>query len=408
MIGILVAVVQDIRVQKTDGTYAIKLRFTVDRKRYYIPLNVFLTPEDWEKTQSTSPRGKFRDYKYQFIEVQQSAEKIVQDMQVFSLEQVKRLLFNRGQNSDLISLISRYQEELRAEGRINTAKTFDSCKESFKKFGTNGKQKSIPLETVTPDWLNKYEKWMLREGKSVTTIGIYLRNLRTIYNIAIEDNLVPKSIYPFGKRKYQIPASENVKKALNLAQIKSIVEYEPVSESEARARDLWVFSYLCNGMNVKDMAHLRYSDIDGDRISFFRAKTKGSTKQQLKPVVVYLMPMSKEIIQRWGQPRLNKNSLVFDLIDLDTDLEKQAARIRQAAKTINKYMERIGEKLEIPVKITTYTARHSYATVLKRSGASLEMISESLGHKDLKTTENYLDSFEDDVKRDFQQRLIRF
>ena len=82
------------------------------------------------------------------------------------------------------------------------------------------------------------------------------------------------------------------------------------------------------------------------------------------------------------------------------------AKIKQATKTINKYCKRIGEELEIETKITTYTARHSFATVLKRAGAPIEFISESLGHKDLKTTENYLDSFENETRQVYQRKLL--
>ena len=71
-------------------------------------------------------------------------------------------------------------------------------------------------------------------------------------------------------------------------------------------------------------------------------------------------------------------------------------------------MKNIGNDLGINIKLTTYSARHSFATALKRSGAPTEFISESLGHKDLKTTENYLDSFEDDMKESYQRQLLNF
>ncbi|MCD4737485.1 MAG: tyrosine-type recombinase/integrase [Bacteroidales bacterium] len=86
--------------------------------------------------------------------------------------------------------------------------------------------------------------------------------------------------------------------------------------------------------------------------------------------------------------------------------EQQYARIRQRVKDINKYVDRIAKGVGITKKVTMYTARHSFSTILKRSGASIEYISESLGHSNIKTTENYLDSFEDEVKREYANRLI--
>ena len=98
---------------------------------------------------------------------------------------------------------------------------------------------------------------MLQHGNSITTIGIYLRALRAIYNNAIVEVEVNAELYPFGKRRYQIPSGRNLKNALTLAEIDKIFSYEPATEYEGRARDLWVFSHLCNGINVKDIALLK-------------------------------------------------------------------------------------------------------------------------------------------------------
>ena len=87
------------------------------------------------------------------------------------------------------------------------------------------------------------------------------------------------------------------------------------------------------------------------------------------------------------------------------EIQKQKVK-DQLVKTINKYMKRIGEEIGLERKLTTYVARHSFATVLKRSGAPMELISESLGHKSLHTTEAYLDSFEDETRKRFMERLI--
>lgn len=83
-------------------------------------------------------------------------------------------------------------------------------------------------------------------------------------------------------------------------------------------------------------------------------------------------------------------------------------KTKDITKRINKYMKRIGAALGIEIDLKTYSARHSFATILKRSGASTEFIGESLGHKNNKTTENYLDSFEDEMKANFQNKLLEF
>jgi integrase len=217
-----------------------------------------------------------------------------------------------------------------------------------------------------------------------------------------------QEFYPFGKRKYQIPASKNTKKALRIDEIKRIVDYETTTEAEAKAKDLWLFSYLCNGVNVKDIAKLQYRNIGKKHITFIRSKTERSTKSNQKQIVILRMTEIDQIINKWGIQPISPEKYIFNLISMGDSPKEELAKIKQATKTINKYMKRIGESLTLNLNLTTYTARHSFATVLKRSGAPIEFISESLGHKDLKTTENYLDSFEDDVKETYQKQLLNF
>jgi len=251
---------------------------------------------------------------------------------------------------------------------------------------------------------------MLNNGKSVTTIGFYLRCLRAIFNEAINTpGLIGKESYPFGKRKYEIPNGQNIKKAITLEEIKKIFDYESIDgSSEQRAKDYWIFSYLCNGVNIKDIALLKYKNIDfGDeKITFFRAKTERTTVVNIKPIAIVLLPEIKAIIDRWGnQPQYPEN-YVFPILKAEYSIEQQHARVKQTVKDINKYIDRIAKTVGITKKLTTYSARHSFSTVLKRSGASIEFISESLGHSDIKTTESYLDSFEDDMKKEFAHMLV--
>ncbi|WP_319589260.1 site-specific integrase, partial [uncultured Draconibacterium sp.] len=269
-------------------------------------------------------------------------------------------------------------------------------------------RKKLNFWDVTPDWLKEYEKWMLDEGKSRTTVGIYLRSLRTILNNAIHDGNLDRESYPFGKRKYQIPAGNNKKKAFVISDIQKIVEYTPANTFEEKARDMWLFSYLCNGVNVKDIARLKYKNISDNKIHFYRAKTERATRKDLSEITVVLLPEISAIIDKWGTKPIEPGNYIFGILDENDTPEQELFKVKSATKSINKFMKRIGENIGLPYKPTTYYARHSFATVLKRSGAPTEFIKESLGHKDMKTTENYLDSFEDEIKESFQKKLLNF
>ncbi len=131
-----------------------------------------------------------------------------------------------------------------------------------------------------------------------------------------------------------------------------------------------------------------------------------NTVQNPKPIIITLLPKAKEILERWTVKKNNEDDYIFPVLRKGlTELQKQKDK-DQFVKTINKYMKLIGEDVGFEKPLTTYSARHSFATVLKRSGAPTEFISDSFGHKSLHTTEAYPDSFEDQTRRKFMENLI--
>ncbi|MDX2190774.1 MAG: site-specific integrase [Bacteroidota bacterium] len=404
------AIILDKRIKTKNDTYAVKLRVTFNRKQQYYPLNFHLTLEDWDKAQLPNLRGDLKQMKLVCNKFEQKAVEIIRELPSFTFAAFEKRFLNNSheEKADVFTYFEKYVSDLRKQDRIGTASSYNNALVSLKLFIDDKRRKILPFEHITVEFLNQYQSWMQNRGNSMTTVGIYLRSLRTILNQAIEKGHLKTEDYPFGIRKYQIPASRNIKKALTKADIKKIVEYIPKTEAEGRARDLWLFSYLCNGANIKDLALLKYKNIDNKSIQFIRSKTERSTKQDLKPILVMRIPKINELLDKYGAKPIQSNEYVFGLISDKDDSAKRKAKINQATKTINKYMKRIGKALDIELELTTYTARHSFATIMKRSGASTEMISESLGHKDKKTTDNYLDSFEDDVKTAFQHKLMEF
>jgi integrase len=410
MIGITTAVILDKRIQKSDDTYAVKLRVTQSREQKYYPLGKHLSTDDWKLLQEENPKDKeLKRLKLLFAEIEKKATMLIDEMETFSFQEFEKKFNQKPKStSDVLDAINSKKESLKAEGRLNSADSYKSTHKSFAEFIETKNRKKLKYSDITTEWLDEYEAWMKAKHSSITTTGIYIRNLRTIFNQAIEGGIVQREFYPFGKRKYQIPAGKNIKKALTIEEIKKIFDYIPLNEAERKARDLWLFSYLCNGVNVSDIAKLQYKNLTKKHISFIRSKTEKSTKTSQKQITIIRIPEIDEIIDRWGVKPIESERFIFDLISAGDTPEQQLAKIKQATKTINKYIKRIGNSLVLGHNLTTYTARHSFATVLKRSGAPIEFISESLGHKDLKTTENYLDSFEDDMKESYQKQLLNF
>jgi integrase/recombinase XerD len=399
------AIILDTRRAKQDGSYPVKLRITYQRKRKYYSTGFDLTEEDFQKVYGSRPRQEFKELQLRFNTMEKRAADIIKDLPEFTFGAFEKKYLGQTQvEQDVYSLYDHYIKMLSKEGRVGTASSYSCSLKSLKSFHA----RKLYFDKVTPEFLKEYERWMVAEGNSLTTVGIYLRALRTICNLGIEKGAIDQQAYPFGKRKYQIPAGRNIKKALTLDDIKKIMDYQTQSDTERWSRDIWIFSYLCNGINIKDIARLKYSNIGKDKITFIRAKTERTSIKNLKPIVAMLTPEALHVISRWGKTPAHPDAYVFGILVDGVTPERERALVQQATKTINKYVKKIATAVGIDKDVTTYTARHSFSTILKRSGAPIEFISESLGHHDLKTTEHYLDSFEDDVKKKYAGLLTDF
>jgi integrase len=374
---------------KKNGKCSIKIRITFNRKRKYFATGIDLTPDDFEIT--LHGRRKTIEQKEKFIKLNYfltKATKVIENLPVFTFSGFEEIFLEQRNTHNSVSFaFEKYNKELKSENRLGTAISYECAINSLEKF-----QNNLTFAEISPSFLKKYENSMLESGRSVSTIGIYLRSLRAIYN---QQN-IDRSIYPFGesKDKYSIPTSKNTKKALKVEEISKIYNYKAeLNSTKEMAKDYWLFLYLCNGMNVKDFCLLKWGDIDEEMLNYKRSKTERSKKES-KLISVALKPETWDIIKRWGQPSLSKDAYIFPHLNIEMDAEKRMATYKQLTKTINKYLKRIAKELEINKNITTYYARHSFATVLKRSGAKVELISELLGHSSVDVTESYLDSFE--------------
>jgi integrase/recombinase XerD len=374
---------------KQNGKCSVKIRITFLRKRKYFSTGIELEPEEFQKVMHAERRTSEQKETLRKIKVRlDKAENVLSNLPVFTFSSFEEsYLEQRNTRSSVSFAFDKYIQQLRNEDRIGTAVSYECARNSIAQFNAN-----LTFAEVTPELLKKYERTMLQQGKSISTIGIYLRSFRAIYN----DQNIDKSLYPFGeqKNKYSIPTGRNVKKALTIEEIAKIYNYAaPSGSTKEMAKDYWLFLYLCNGMNVKDFCLLKWSNIDGQMLNYNRAKTQRSRKES-KLISVALKPETMDIIKKWGQPSISKDAYIFPHLKPKMGAEGERAIYQQLTKTINKYMKRISSELNLDKEVTTYFARHSFATVLKRSGAKIEMISELLGHSSVDITENYLDSFE--------------
>ena len=397
-------IILDKRRPKKDNLYPVKIRITFQRIQKYYSVGIDLSEIDFDRIINNSIKKELRSSKEKLMMFQSKVQKTIDSIEDFSFIEFENRLVKKKSGTDEKNLFNYFDnviDELNSEGRIGSANAYKGALNSLKSHKPN-----LTFHKINVAFLKDYETKMKSKGRSISTIGIYLRQLRAIINKAIEEGNLDAKYYPFGKNRYLIKAPRNIKKALTIDQIKSIIDYE-VKEGSTQhfVRDIWLFSYLCNGMNIKDIINLKFKNIQKDSIQYDRSKTS-LTIQNPKPIVIALLPQSKGIIDRWGVKSESENDYVFPVLKKGfSNLQKQKYK-DQFIKTINKYMKLIGQDIGYDKPLTTYAARHSFATVLKRSGTPMEFISESLGHKSLQTTEAYLDSFEDQARRKFMENLI--
>jgi len=163
---------------------------------------------------------------------------------------------------------------------------------------------------------------------------------------------------------------------------------------EQFALDIWRFSYYTGGIDFNSIANIRQNDVFDCQLHFRRVKTR-------KPIQIPLLSESLAIIDKY---RKSNNDYIFPILDskVHKTATQQRDRIRMTTKKVNAPLKQIGEELGLPIKLTTYVARHSFATELKRAGVAEGVISEILGHSNLQVTQHYLDSFR---KERLQQAL---
>jgi integrase/recombinase XerD len=396
--------VLDKRRAKKNGKYPVKLRVThLKEQRYYI-LNIDLTEEDFNKANGPKPKGDHKNAFLKFSSKEAKAAKIISDLDPFSFLEFERkfLTETNVKRNDVYKVIEERIAELKKHKRIGTAISFENTLHSLQTF-----KRFLKLEDITVDFLQSYEEHLLSKDKSITTVGIYARNIRTIYNWAINQNLISADYYPFGKGKYEIPTSNNVKKALHKDQIKLLYNYASIGTNEKLAKDFWFLSYFLNGSNITDILNLKNKQLHSEFIYNERQKTQNTRRGNPKVIKIPLLPQAKEIINRY-KALGNEDDYVFPYLKKGMSAERQKAVIQQFTKVVNKWMKKIAQKLEIDKPVTTYAARHSFATILKKEGTSIHEISEMLGHSDYRVTKNYLDSFEDEHLIETSNRLAAF
>ena len=383
-----------------NGESPLMVRICKDGKRKYKSLGISVNPAHWDFNKNL-PKPKCPNYEALLILINRKIsefQRIILDKKVNNAEFTDTTLLqatNTLQSKYPVSVgegFQNYIQALKDENRLRYAGMFEVSYSSFIKFN---KHLDIPFSDIDLAWLKKYEQWMKSNNYAVNTIGTRLRHLRAVFNHAIEAKQT--TAYPFGTYKVSQVRQQTAKRPIPKQDIQRVISYKGRSDMECLAIELFTFSYLTAGINFIDMAMLERSNIMDGQLVYYRKKTK-------KQIIIPLQGKAVEIIRKYNNER---SPYLFPILSPLHKTEVQKVnRLHKVLAKVNKHLKDIGDKLKLPIPLTTYIARHSYATVLKRAGVSTTIISESLGHSSEKIIQTYLDSFDNKQTGNAMKNLL--
>ena len=266
------------------------------------------------------------------------------------------------------------KKKLKKEG---TAAAYKSTRSSLAKFldGSDIRMPEIDLR-----FIRRYEDFLYNNGVAENTVSYYLRNLRTLYNQAVVDGYHPHGEYPFVKA--QTRPAKTVKRALSREDLQALANLKLEDAPELKfARDLYLFSFYAQGMAFVDIVLLKKSDIYNGVLTYSRHKSKQFIR-------IAVTPHMQELMDKYE----TEGKYVFPIIRDNSSSEYTQYRL--ALGRINRHLKRIAAMIDVKIPLTTYTARHTWATLARDCGAPVSVISAGLGHTSEEMTRIYLKEFD--------------
>jgi len=379
-----------------DGSHPIVLQVIKDRKRKLISFGFSATTEQWDKKENL-PNKKHPNYKELRLFVKNKlvkADKVLLDLEnedrPFTIDELVDKITNKDKYYSFYEFTENLISKMKKTGNLGNARVYYNTLNVFRKF-MNGKD--IDFKGLNYKKIKEFEEYLYSLGRKVNTVSVHLRTLRAIYNRAIKEKVVQKALYPFEEIK--ISKEETQKLAITKEEIDKIRDLDLSGNSELeKARDYFMFSFYMRGMSFIYIAFLKVKNISNGRLNYTRKKTR-------QKFSIKLTDKARMIIEKYSDLK-DHDSYIFPIIKRKRN---EYLDYRNAMRLTNKKLKIIGEMVGLTSTLSTYVSRHSWATIAKRTGISTTIISEGLGHDSEQTTQIYLDSFENKVLDDANEKI---
>lgn len=378
----------------------LMVRVCKDRKRKYISLGISVNPAYWDFNRNApKPQCPNKEYIDSLIaqKVQEYSAQII-ELKSMSRDFTATSLVEKVSKPNKVKTVGEvFVEQMNLLKQAQKLSYMLSIQQTYNSLLEFNKHLNIYFVDIDVSWLKRYEAWLRKQGLASNTIKGKFVDIRTMYNIAIDENIVKVEHYPFRKFKIAKLQQETAKRAISKEDITRIIEYKTDNPLVQFAIDIFTFSYIMGGINFVDISTLTKENMMDNRLVYIRHKTK-------KLIQLPLQDKAIELIEKYHD---DNNPYLFPILKAYHKTEQQKFnRVHKIISNVNNRLKKIGRELEIPVTLTTYVARHSHATVLKKAGVATSIISESLGHSSEKITQVYLDSFGNEQMDEAMKNLL--
>lgn len=418
-----------------DGSHPFFLRITKDRKRKYIATGLSLHPKYWNEAKKEVRRSypdpgrekllrKLAEWEAKYSE---AAVTLAEADEQHDAPAVAAKAIEGRKAARRVKLLA-YCDELSTgylkTGQAGNATVYRDLRNQLAKFVAaennaptppTGRGQSeawatwlslydVPFDRVNVKFCHEWEQTLRATGIKDITLSLRFRTLRAVLNQAIAAGLMKATAYPFArtvaeKHKLQVGKFDvtTAKRAVSREELRRLEALQPVSERQRLAKDVFLFSFYAGGINFVDLAQLRWRDLSGvaegtghpERLSYERQKTGGKFSLRL------LAPAAAIVAAYRPFTYATPASYVFPVLDLTRHITPHQVknRLHKVLGQVNKDLKELGQQASIAIPLTTYVARHTFATTLKQAGTQTAVISQAMGHKSEAVTAVYLDSF---------------
>lgn len=391
----------------SNGEHPLMLRITQNRKIKYKSLNISISEKHWDfKKNIPKSNCPNKDLILKIIlKAKLEYQQKVLEKKANDEEFTATSLINETNDEIKAKTVEEFYQltinELREKGQIGNSYAYLNSYNTLKNFN-KGKKLDYTFSHIDVAFCKKLEDWLRSKGNKDTTLSYQFRTLRATFNKAIEAKIVSREKNPFIEYKLSRFNTKTIKRALSKEDILKIINTDCSGKSKLRqlTHDLFSFSYLCGGISFVDIANLTCKNIVEGRLIYQRQKTHGN-------INLILSYKALEIIQKYNYYCL-QTSFLFPILHNKrhiTPMQKNN-RIHKICHQVNQELRLFAKELNINAEVTTYVARHSFATILKKSGVNIGIISEALGHQDIKTTQIYLSHFDNEQIDAAMQNLL--